>query len=122
MNRDHIAMAPPFRDFSAAIVVVLVALPLCLGIALSCNAPLTSGLVSGIVGGIVVGLLSGSHTSISGPSAGYAAVVATQIAILGSFEAFLAALFIAGIIQLFSESFVLELLPSLCQQVSLMVY
>ena len=101
LNREHIAMAPPFRDFSAAIVVVLVALPLCLGIALSSNAPLTSGLVSGIVGGIVVGLLSGSHTSISGPSAGYTAVVATQIAILGSFEAFLAALFIAGIIQLF---------------------
>lgn len=101
MRSNPYSLPSPLRDFSAAVVVTLVALPLCLGIALSSNAPMTAGLVSGIVGGIVVGLLSGSHTSISGPAAGLTAVVATQIGMLGSFEAFLAAVFIAGVIQLF---------------------
>lgn len=55
------------RDLSSGVVVFLVALPLCLGVALASNAPLLSGLLAGIVGGIVVGLLSGSHTSVSGP-------------------------------------------------------
>lgn len=55
------------RDMISGMVVFLVALPLCLGVALASNAPLFSGLLAGIVGGIVVGLLSGSHTSVSGP-------------------------------------------------------
>ena len=80
------------RDFLAAIVVLLVALPLCLGIALASNAPLVSGLIAGIVGGILVGALSGSHTSVSGPAAGLTAIVAAQIALLGSFQSFLLAL------------------------------
>jgi carbonic anhydrase len=88
------------RDLTAGVVVFLVALPLCLGIALASNAPLMSGLVAGIVGGIVVGALSGSHTSVSGPAAGLTAIVAAQIATLGSFEAFLAAVVIAGVIQI----------------------
>uniref|UniRef100_UPI001EF78D60 SulP family inorganic anion transporter n=4 Tax=Pseudomonadati TaxID=3379134 RepID=UPI001EF78D60 len=62
-------------DFPAGLVVFLVALPLCLGIALASGAPLLSGIISGIIGGIMVGLLSGSHTSVSGPAAGLAAVV-----------------------------------------------
>ena len=78
----------------------LVALPLCLGIALASGAPLFSGLLAGIVGGIVVGVLSGSHTSVSGPAAGLSAVVAAQIVSLGSFEAFLLALVIGGLIQI----------------------
>src|SRR6056297_2766121 len=86
-------------DITASGVVFLVALPLCLGIALASGAPLFSGLIAGIVGGIVVGLLSGSHTSVSGPAAGLTAIVAAQIAILGSFEAFLFAVLIAGIMQ-----------------------
>lgn len=88
------------RDLIAGVVVFLVALPLCLGVALASNAPLFSGLVAGIVGGIVVGIVSGSHTSISGPAAGLTAVVAAQIASLGSFEAFLLAVVLAGIIQI----------------------
>lgn len=88
------------RDLMAGLVVFLVALPLCLGIALASNAPLMSGLVAGIVGGVVVGLLSGSHTSVAGPAAGLTAVVAAQIATLGSFQAFLLAVVLAGLIQI----------------------
>jgi carbonic anhydrase len=87
-------------DLPAGIVVFLVALPLCLGIALASGAPLLSGIISGIIGGLVVGILSQSHTSVSGPAAGLAAVVLAAIATLGSFEAFLLASVIAGAIQL----------------------
>jgi carbonic anhydrase len=96
--------APPAAtlsaDLSAGLVVFLVALPLCLGIALASNAPLFSGILSGIIGGILVGALSGSHTSVSGPAAGLAAVVAAQILTLGSFQEFLLAVLIAGILQI----------------------
>lgn len=88
------------RDLLAGLVVFLVALPLCLGIALASGANLFSGLLSGIVGGLVVATLSGSHTSVSGPAAGLAAIVAAQIIALGSFEAFLMAVVIAGLIQI----------------------
>lgn len=90
----------PARDFTAGLVVFLVALPLCLGVALASNAPLFSGLLAGIIGGILVGLLSGSHSSVAGPAAGLTAVVAAQIAALGSFEAFLLAVVLAGFIQI----------------------
>jgi carbonic anhydrase len=90
----------PARDLVAGLVVFLVALPLCLGVALASNAPLFSGLIAGIVGGLLVGLLSGSHTSVSGPAAGLTAVVAAQIVLLGSFEAFLLAVVLAGVIQI----------------------
>ena len=88
------------RDLIAGLVVFLVALPLCLGVALACNAPLFSGLLAGIVGGILVGLLSQSQTSVSGPAAGLTAVVAAQIVALGSFQAFLLAVVVAGLIQI----------------------
>lgn len=87
-------------DLSAGLVVFLVALPLCLGVALASNAPLFSGIVAGIVGGLVVGAISHSHTSVSGPAAGLTAVVAAQIASLGSFEAFLLAVTFAGMMQI----------------------
>jgi carbonic anhydrase/SulP family sulfate permease len=64
------------------------------------NAPLFAGLLAGIVGGILVGLLSGSHTSVSGPAAGLTVIVTSQIASLGSFQAFLLAVVIAGLIQI----------------------
>ena len=88
------------RDLIAGMVVFLVALPLCLGVALASNAPLFSGVLAGIIGGLVVGVLSQSHTSVSGPAAGLTAVVAAQIAQLGSFEAFLLAVMIGGLIQI----------------------
>ena len=88
------------RDLTAGLVVFLVALPLCLGIAIASGAPLFSGLVSGIVGGLLVGAISRSSTSVSGPAAGLAAIVATQISTLNSFETFLLAVFIAGLIQI----------------------
>lgn len=87
------------RDLLSGVVVFLVALPLCLGVALASNAPLFAGVLAGIVGGVLVGILSGSHTSVSGPAAGLTAVVAAQIAALGSFDAFLLAVVFAGIIQ-----------------------
>lgn len=88
------------KDISAGTIVFLVALPLCLGISLASGAPLFSGILSGIIGGIIIGFLSGSHTSVSGPAAGLTVVVATQIATLGSFEAFLCAVSIAGLMQI----------------------
>jgi MFS superfamily sulfate permease-like transporter len=87
-------------DVKSGLVVFLVALPLCLGIALASGAPLFSGIISGVVAGIVVGLLSGSQLSVSGPAAGLTAIVLAAIATLGSFEAFLLAGFLAGVIQI----------------------
>jgi MFS superfamily sulfate permease-like transporter/carbonic anhydrase len=88
------------KDLTAGLVVFLVALPLCLGIAIASNADPFSGIVSGVIGGVVVGLLSGSHTSVSGPAAGLTAIVAAQISSLGNFETFLAAVVVAGAIQI----------------------
>ncbi|MEC7566295.1 MAG: SulP family inorganic anion transporter [Planctomycetota bacterium] len=88
------------KDFIAGLVVFLVALPLCLGIALASDAPLASGLLAGIIGGLIVGSISGSSTSVSGPAAGLTAVVSVQIATMGGFEAFLTAVFLAGVIQI----------------------
>ncbi len=86
-------------DIPASIVVFLVALPLCLGIALASNAPLFSGLIAGMVGGIVIGALSGSQLSVSGPAAGLTAIVVAAISQLPSFEAFLLAVVICGMLQ-----------------------
>jgi MFS superfamily sulfate permease-like transporter len=87
-------------DFASGLVVFLVALPLCLGIAMASGAPLFSGIISGIIGGIVVGYLSKSQLSVSGPAAGLTAIVLTAITDLGTFHIFLTAVFIAGILQL----------------------
>ncbi|TAI47725.1 SulP family inorganic anion transporter [Flagellimonas allohymeniacidonis] len=88
------------NDLPASIVVFFVALPLCLGIALASGAPLFSGLIAGIVGGILVGVLSGSQIGVSGPAAGLAAIVLTAIGTLGSFENFLVAVVLGGLIQI----------------------
>jgi MFS superfamily sulfate permease-like transporter len=87
-------------DIPAGLVVFLVALPLCLGIALASGAPLFSGIISGIVGGIVVGFLSKSHISVTGPAAGLTAIVLTAITTLGDFRLFLLAVLLAGVIQI----------------------
>jgi len=87
-------------DIPASIVVFFVALPLCLGIALASGAPLFSGVIAGIIGGIIVGYLSGSKIGVSGPAAGLAAIVLVAITSLGSFENFLVAVVLGGVIQL----------------------
>ncbi|WP_018621469.1 SulP family inorganic anion transporter [Spirosoma luteum] len=87
------------QDLPSGLSVFLVALPLCLGIALASGAPLFSGLVAGVIGGIVVGLFSGSEISVSGPAAGLAVIVADAITKVGSYEAFLVAVVLAGLMQ-----------------------
>lgn len=88
------------HDLPAGVVVFLVALPLCLGIALASGAPLFSGLIAGMVGGLLVAWLSGSQLSVSGPAAGLTAIVASALEKLGSFESFLLSVALAGLIQL----------------------
>lgn len=87
-------------DLPASIVVALVALPLCLGVALASGAPLFSGIISGIVGGIVIGLLSKSPLSVSGPAAGLTVIVLGAITALPTFEAFLLSVVLAGVMQI----------------------
>lgn len=104
-------------DLIAAIIIFLVAIPLCLGIALASGAPLFAGVLSGIIGGLIVGLVSGSSISVSGPAAGMAAVVLAAIAQLGDFNSFLLALTLAGILQiaigsLRSADFISDYIPS----------
>jgi len=89
------------QDIPASIIVFFVALPLCLGIALASGAPLFSGIIAGIIGGIVVGYASGSALGVSGPAAGLAVVVFSALQTLGgSWEAFLVAVIIAGVVQM----------------------
>jgi carbonic anhydrase len=104
------------NDLPSSIVVALVALPLCLGIALASGAPLFSGLISGIVGGIVVGIVGKSPLSVSGPAAGLTAIVLTAIESIPTYEAFLLCVCLAGLMQMifsFSRAGVLsEFVPS----------
>ena len=87
-------------DLPASVVVFFVALPLCLGIALASGAPLFSGIISGVIGGIVAGALSGSQLGVSGPAAGLAVIVFGYIATIGSYQGFLVAVCIAGVLQI----------------------
>lgn len=87
------------QDSIAGVVVFLVALPLCLGIAIACGVPPVSGLVAGIVGGIVVPLISRAPLSVAGPAAGLTSVVLTEVEHLGGIGPFLAALIVAGVLQ-----------------------
>jgi MFS superfamily sulfate permease-like transporter len=87
------------HDLPAGLSVFLVALPLCLGIALASGAPLYAGLLSGIIGGLVVTLISGSQLAVSGPAAGLTALVATSIISLGDYKVFLLAIIVAGLFQ-----------------------
>src|SRR6056300_116912 len=99
----HINLSP-FKNFNddlpAGIVVFIVAMPLCLGIAMASGAPLFSGIIAGIIGGIVIGAISGSPLGVSGPAAGLAVIVLNAIATLGTWEIFLMAVVLSGIIQL----------------------
>lgn len=88
-------------DLMSGLVVFLVALPLCLGIALASGAPMLAGIISGVIGGVVVGVLSGSHISVSGPAAGLTAIIIAQLALLGgNYQAFLVSVVLAGLLQI----------------------
>jgi MFS superfamily sulfate permease-like transporter len=86
-------------DLGAAVVVFLVALPLCLGVALASGAPLFAGIIAGVVGGLVVAPLSGSQVMVSGPAAGLTAIVFAAISSLGGYQPFLVAVVLSGIMQ-----------------------
>jgi MFS superfamily sulfate permease-like transporter len=86
-------------DLPASLVVFLVALPLCLGVALASGAPLLSGVIAGVVGGLVVGAVSGSALMVSGPAAGLTAIVLAGITQVGGFQRFLPAVILGGAIQ-----------------------
>ncbi|HSN60868.1 MAG TPA: SulP family inorganic anion transporter, partial [Ferruginibacter sp.] len=86
-------------DLLSGMVVFLVALPLCLGIAIASGAPPFAGIITGVIGGLIVGYLSGSNVSVSGPAAGLIAIILVAITDLG-YETFLVAVLIAGAIQL----------------------
>jgi MFS superfamily sulfate permease-like transporter len=103
-------------DLKASFVVFLVALPLCLGIALASGAPLSSGIIAGIIGGIVVGILGGSEISVSGPAAGLTVIVAAGITKLGTFEILCVATVCAGVLQfllgLFRFGYISNFIPA----------
>ncbi|MEQ1690544.1 MAG: SulP family inorganic anion transporter, partial [Gemmatimonas sp.] len=89
----------PKEDSVAGVVVFLVALPLCLGIAIACGVPPISGLIAGIVGGLVVPLISRSALSVTGPAAGLTSIVLVEVQTLGGIPPFLTAVIIAGVLQ-----------------------
>ncbi|HKZ38267.1 MAG TPA: SulP family inorganic anion transporter, partial [Chryseolinea sp.] len=100
MSKDQFNPLKNFKhDIPASIVVFLVALPLCLGVALASGAPLFAGIIAGVLGGVIVGSVSGSALSVSGPAAGLTTIVLSSITTLGSFNAFLVTVFLAGLIQ-----------------------
>ncbi|WP_207950630.1 SulP family inorganic anion transporter [Marinobacter sp. JSM 1782161] len=103
MSQFPEAMDPVLRnlkhDVPAGIAVFLVAIPLCLGIALASGAPPLSGLLAGIIGGLVVSLVSGSALSVSGPAAGLVVVVLSAIEAIG-FAGLLMATALSGLLQM----------------------
>lgn len=99
MSKPESMFAYPRNDLIAGAVVFLVALPLCLGIAVACGVPPISGLIAGIAGGLIVPWISRSALSVTGPAAGLTSVVLAEVAHLGSLEVFLSAVIAAGIIQ-----------------------
>jgi MFS superfamily sulfate permease-like transporter len=100
MNQKMSFFSSYKKDLLAGLIVFLIALPLCLGIAQASGAPLFAGIVSGIVGGLVIGALSGSALSVVGPAAGLTAIVLVAINDLGAFDIFLCAVMVAGAVQL----------------------
>ena len=99
-NKKELTFQYLKNDLPAGLVVFLVALPLCLGIALASGAPLFSGIIAGIVGGIVVAFVSGSALSVSGPAAGLTVIVFNAIGTLGSYDVFLLSVVLAGLMQI----------------------
>jgi len=88
------------HDLPAGIAVFLIAIPLCLGIALACGAPLYSGILGGIIGGIVVSIISKAPLAVSGPAAGLTTVVSAAIISFGDYRNFLLCVIVAGLFQI----------------------
>jgi MFS superfamily sulfate permease-like transporter len=99
MTKPEHMLSYPRQDIIAGMVVFLVALPLCLGIAIACGVPPISGLVAGIAGGIIVPFLSRSPLSVSGPAAGLTSIVLSEVQRLGGLSPFLTAVMLAGVMQ-----------------------
>ena len=99
MNHKNSMFSFMKTDTLSGLVVFLVALPLCLGIAVASGAPPFAGIISGVIGGIVVGFLSNSNLSVSGPAAGLIAIILAAVTNLG-YETFLLAVVLAGAFQL----------------------
>ena len=95
-----ISIKESLQNIQSGVVVFLVAVPLCLGIAIAQNAPPFSGIISGIIGGSIVMLISGAKYSISGPTAGMTAIMISSIKELGTFELILTSICLAGIFQI----------------------
>ena len=89
-----------FSELSASLVVFLVAVPLCLGIALASNAPVMAGLIAGIIGGIIIGPIAGAPLQVSGPAAGLVVLVfALTEQMNGDWRMVCAVIAIAGLMQ-----------------------
>lgn len=116
MAQSRSFLATARADIPASIVVALVALPLCLGVAVASGAPPFAGMIAGIAGGLIVGFLSKSPLSVAGPAAGLTVIVFEAIERLPSFQVFLLAVMLAGVLQLafsFTRAGVLaEFVPS----------
>lgn len=100
MSKNKSLFAYAKHDILSGLIVFLIALPLCLGIAQASGAPLFSGIVAGIVGGIIIGILSKSNFSVSGPAAGLVSLVVGALSDLGTFEIFLCAVVLSGVFQI----------------------
>lgn len=100
MSKEKSFFANAKSDLTAGLIVFLIALPLCLGIAQASNAPPLAGIIAGVIGGIVIGFFSKSQLSVSGPAAGLVAIVIGALEKLGAFEIFLCAVILAGAFQL----------------------
>lgn len=100
MSHSPSLFGHPKEDAVAGVVVFLVAVPLCLGIAVACGVPPVSGLVAGICGGLIVPWISRSPLSVTGPAAGLTSIVLAEVTALGGLPPFLAAVALAGGIQL----------------------
>jgi MFS superfamily sulfate permease-like transporter len=99
-GNDSSFFAFPKQDIVAGAVVFLVALPLCLGIAVACGVPPVSGLIAGVIGGLVVPLVSRSPLSVTGPAAGLTSIVLIEVERLGGIKPFIAAVVVAGLLQI----------------------
>ncbi len=99
MNQNKSMFSSMKTDSLSGLVVFLVALPLCLGIAVASGAPPFAGIITGVIGGIVIGFLSSSNLSVSGPAAGLIAIILAAITNLG-YETFLLSVVLAGVFQL----------------------